>query len=154
MTITSIQAGKIICELSGWETSTLRLQKLLYITHLFYTGEQKEPLIKEDFQAWRFGPVEPKLYRYCKGFGSNPIPNIFPMDVGVDEEGTEYEYLERFVEATQGDKHNGKIDEGFLIGFTHRKNGAWDRLYNPEKRNIIIPYQYIVDEYNRFEKGK
>ena len=146
MTISSIQAGKIICELSGWETSTLRLQKLLYISQLFYVGEKTGRLIREDFEAWKFGPVEPKLYRYCRGYGSDYIPNIFPMDVGVNGDDPEYKFLKTITMAMQGGNGRKRITEAKLVSYTHRDGGAWDIIRNVEKK-VIIPYELIENEY-------
>lgn len=58
MTVSSIDASKTLCELSGWQTSNLRLQKLLYIAHMYYMRGGKGDLVRENFEAWKFGPVE------------------------------------------------------------------------------------------------
>lgn len=152
MSITSLQAGKIICEMSGWETSSLRLQKLLYVAHLFYVGRNEgKPLIKEDFEAWRYGPVEPNLYRYCRGFGADYIKNIFPLESGVPSESGEYKMLKETVEDTIGIEGRNRITESALIGFTHWKEGAWYNAYHNKKRGFftspIIPLDAIKKEY-------
>lgn len=153
MAIPSIQAGKIICELSGWDTSTLRLQKLLYIAHMFYAGEQRKRLINEDFEAWKRGPVEPNLYRYCRGYGADPIPDIFPID-DIDESRRECQYLKHVVENTQGRVLGTKrIPLGALLNYTHWEKGAWKAAYDEEldkwyRDTPIISFESIVKEYD------
>ena len=157
--IASIQAGKIICEESGWETSTLRLQKLLYIACMFYAGEQHKRLIKEDFEAWRRGPVEPKLYRYCRGYGANSIPDIFPMEFSNKPTNAEYQYLRDVVKATQG-KVEGteEVTLSELLNYTHWDKGAWRKVYNSEFNawylpSPIISFESISKEYkDRYEQ--
>lgn len=143
MSISSIQAGRIICELSGWTTSNLRLQKLLYIACMNYIGtEAGKPrlLIRETFEAWQYGPVEPNLYRFCADFGASPITDVFPYERIRDDYPNEYDML-KFVVDWGRDK-----SAGFLVGYTHMKGWAWDRLKQPS-RKIPIPYSEIQEDY-------
>lgn len=57
----------------GSTVDPLKLQKLVFMAHgwkLAFTGE---PLINEAFEAWRYGPVVPELYREFKEFKDGPI---------------------------------------------------------------------------------
>lgn len=152
MTVSSIDAGKTICELSKWQTSNLRLQKLLYIAHMYHIGITKgEDLIEEDFYVWQHGPVEPELYHYCKGFGSDYIPNIFPVNGGVRKNGSEFKILKKISDIANKKKLSNKQ----LVDFTHWEKGAWFRAGERWKHrySIIIPREMIKEEYNyRVEK--
>ena len=119
MTISSIDAGKTLCELSGWSISNLQLQKLLYIANMYHRAEEGSSLINERFEASPLGPVEPRLYHYAEGFGNNPVRNIFFMKKGAKEASSEYEYLKEVIDAA-GQKSNAE-----LVSFTQWKNGAW-----------------------------
>lgn len=71
MAITTRQATKLICNISGWSVSNLQLQKILYISHMYNLGvTEGDPLITDNFEAWDYGPVIPTLYHEVKGFGS------------------------------------------------------------------------------------
>lgn len=62
-----------IAKSSGKTIDPLKLQKLVYLAHgwnLAFTGQ---PLVEESFQAWKYGPVSPKLYDKYKKYGGNPI---------------------------------------------------------------------------------
>ena len=39
MTVPSLSAAKRLCEKSDWTLTNLHVQKLLYIAHMFYMGE-------------------------------------------------------------------------------------------------------------------
>jgi|GEM_PF-6636616 len=59
MAVHALSAARAICELRDWEVSNLELQKILYIAHMVYLGEtDSHPLIKENFEAWDYGPVD------------------------------------------------------------------------------------------------
>lgn len=70
----------------GKKLSVLQLLKLVYISHGWYLGFYDKPLIKEQVQAWKYGPVIKELYTLLKYYSSpnniytpvfenNPIPN-------------------------------------------------------------------------------
>ena len=145
--VSSIDAGKTLCELSGWKMSNLRLQKVLYIAHMYHLGTKKRPLVKETFEAWMYGPVEPKLYRYCRFYGRNGIPNIFPIGSGVNGNSHEYETLRTINEMTKD------ISSVKLLKFTHSDKGAWKKVYNGGERGLPIPNDLIEQEHHDQRAG-
>ncbi|MCY4030887.1 MAG: DUF4065 domain-containing protein [Hyphomicrobiales bacterium] len=148
MTISSIDAGKTLCNLSGWKITNLRLQKLLYIAHMYYLGRTDKDLIRENFEAWQHGPVEPELYHYCKVYGASSIGHIFPKNGGVTK-GDEFEILKETIDAAEG------ITDAALVSFTHWEKGAWHEVYEKRKRGIAIPRDLIKKEYeNRMKRRK
>ena len=68
----------------------MKLQKLVYFAHGYHLAKYKEPLIKEEFQAWQFGPVIPKIYQEYKYYGSNPItdPSLIGWLYDIDKSDT------------------------------------------------------------------
>ncbi len=49
------------------EISGVKLQKLMYYCQACSLAWDKKPLIKEEFEAWAFGPVCPELYELHEG---------------------------------------------------------------------------------------
>jgi uncharacterized phage-associated protein len=146
MTISSLSAARLACEIRNWELTNLELQKILYIAHMAHFGSLGKPLIEEPFEAWDFGPVVANLYHHVKGFGSNRIRNVFHSVNLPDQNSTEYKYISGAVNATKS------ISAGQLVEFTHRPNGAWIRSYVPGKRGQIISTASILDEYNEWKR--
>lgn len=140
--ISSIDAGRTLCELSGWKISNLEAQKILYFAHMFHLAEEGEPLINETFEAWRYGPVAPKLYRRVKRFGSGPIRNVFYWEFGAKISSSEYRVLKNTY------KVMSKISPIELVRITHWEKGAWRRKYKPNVPHIPIPNELILAEYN------
>src|SRR5215469_2786509 len=57
----------------GNPVTQMKLQKLVYFAHGLHLASYNEPLISEKFQAWKYGPVVPAIYRDYKLYGSSPI---------------------------------------------------------------------------------
>ena len=51
---------------SGPSITPMQITKLVYLAHGWFLGFHKQPLIIEDVQAWRFGPVIPPVYHAFK----------------------------------------------------------------------------------------
>jgi len=147
MTVSALSAARTLCELRGWQVSNLELQKILYLAHMFFLGEQGEPLVHEDFQAWEYGPVIPEVYQHAKGFGSGPVRNVFHWVPPVPEGSREYVALS---EAAEGTKN---MSSGRLVAATHWKNGAWSEYYRSDHRGIVIPNSAILQEYKAREQA-
>lgn len=58
--------ARYILEKRG-KMSTWKLQKLCYYSQAWHYAWTERRLIREDFQAWRNGPVCPELYQVHKG---------------------------------------------------------------------------------------
>ncbi len=141
MTISIFSAAKRLCEQSDWTLSNLEIQKMAYISHMFYMGyhDEHEPLIGGVFQAWNYGPVNPDLYHALKRFGSDDImPEAlnFPADISDVHPGIKY--LDSAV---------ASLPRNRLIAITHWKHGAWRKNYRLGVRGIEIPNKDILEEF-------
>ncbi len=58
---------------SGDPITPMKLLKLVYIAHGWHLALTGEPLIDEDVEAWKYGPVIPSLYRRYRDYGNSPI---------------------------------------------------------------------------------
>lgn len=57
----------------GESITNLKLQKLIYYAQGFHLALYEAPLFNEPIEAWRHGPVCPKVYHEFKEYGSAPI---------------------------------------------------------------------------------
>lgn len=60
-------------EQDGIEVSPMKLQKLLFFCHADFLVNYSQPLFKQDFEAWDYGPVNPAVYQEFKKFGDSAI---------------------------------------------------------------------------------
>lgn len=144
--ISAVQAAKVLCEESNWSLTNLKLQKMLYIAHMFFMGENDGTRLidtsNSPFQAWDYGPVSPNVYGRVRVFGASPVGNVFRAVAAPDADEGEFisEMYEILADWTPGQ----------LVAFTHRKGGAWDQYYDRNRRGVVIPDPAILDEYRKF----
>ena len=140
--INALEAAKTFCEASNWSLSNLKLQKLLYIAHMFALGRSNgnAPLLRDDFEAWDYGPVVPEVYRRAKVFGSKPVGNIFHL-IGSAPEGPDRDIIQECYDGL------GHKSASHLVAITHWEEGAWARNYTPGVKGLNIPDHDILQEY-------
>lgn len=149
MPISALAAAKHICERSGWTISNLKLQKILYMSQMAYMGENNgKPLFSGQFEAWNYGPVEPRIYRTFSRFGRSPIENIFWCHTEECGSSHEIESLNRYTDSLL------KFSAPELVSITHWEHGAWAKHYKKGVKGISIPNQDIFEEYCTRVRGK
>lgn len=146
MPVSIESAARVVSECSGWKSTNLTLQKILYIAQVVNLGRTGKRLIDADFEAWDYGPVAPDLYRSIKGFGSKPIPqSVFwaaPDISNTPEMAILKEACGHLIHKPVGD----------LIRNTHWSGGAWAKNYVPGA-NVEITDEDMLYEYrNRTER--
>lgn len=149
MAIDVLQAAKYLCKVSGSTLTHIELHKIIYLCHAAFLAEEKESLVKGRFEAWEYGPVHPDLYSKLKKFGANSIPIStfrFTKDLNTDEKTVETTVLSKCAESFP---HPSVAK---LLDITHRDGGAWDRVYQPGIRNIEIPKELIIEDYEQLKK--
>lgn len=57
----------------GSAISPMKLQKLLFFAHADFLARKGGPLLKQEFEAWDYGPVIPSIYSEFKRFRNAPI---------------------------------------------------------------------------------
>ena len=142
MSISIMSAAATACNTRDWRLSNLELQKLLYLAHMKFIGTHGgAPLIREDFEAWKFGPVVSRLYHRVSKFGDGPISDVFNVNrnLALPEHQTIKDAVNQFRDKTPGE----------LVELTHRPGGAWDSYYMPRVSHIRIPNAAILTEYRR-----
>ena len=142
MAISVMSAATTACEQRNWQLTNLELQKLLYLAQMKYLGEnQGSPLIKDAFEAWKYGPVVSRLYQRVKRFGDSSIGDVFAVDRDLTR--PEHECVRQVVEQFRAKT------PGQLVELTHRSGGAWDLFYEPNVEHIRIPNEAIAAEFRR-----
>lgn len=97
----------------------MKLQKLIYFSHGWYLAFFDKPLIKEDIQAWSYGPVIPAIYHIYKNYGNTTIQE--EADEGEETLNPEsIEFLD-FIWSMYK-----KFTPIHLSNITHLKDSPWD----------------------------
>lgn len=128
-----------LCLKHGRPVSNLRMQKIMYLAHVYYITKQNKPLIKDDFEAWNIGPIIPEVYWEYSIYASAPIIPFYKEDADIDSE--KIKVVEKLIINLSAKK------PWTLVELTHLKDGAWDRTYrNGQGNREVIPLTRIYEE--------
>ncbi len=120
--------------------SPMKLQKLLYFSHGVFLGITGEKLIDDNFEAWRYGPVVPHIYRIFKDYRMNPIKSkysSYEIDPGDEDVRTFLNFM------WDGLKD---VDALELSDITHLKDSPWDLAW--KNGDVIIKNSLIKSYYS------
>lgn len=150
MMVSVFESAEYLCNRSDWKISNLQVQKLLFFAQMISLGKHNQELMKEDFFAWHYGPVNAELFNDVKIYGPYPIGDI-PSSGKIEPVGLQRSVLDIIF------RNFGNLSPAQLVQLTHWEHGAWAKYYTPGNKSIVIPKQAIKDEYDerarRFETG-
>jgi len=138
---------------SGISVTNLGLQKITYFCHVWFLISANKPLIKQNFEAWEFGPVLPYLYRFFKEFGDQKITtratkldpktgNNVIARINIDK--GEENLLESIV------SFYSRLSVNQLVEQSHVSDGPWHEVWHHEAKvnpGMQISNQTILNFY-------
>lgn len=136
-----------LAEEQGRQLTPMQLLKLVYIAHGWMLGLYGRPLIRDEVQAWQYGPVIPRLYNQVRTFRSQPVqgPLLGLKDAPLD--GDEEHLIDQVFDI-YGDKSGPALSR-----ITHMPGSPWDLTYSPGSFGVPIPNDIIHDHYQRMAKA-
>jgi uncharacterized phage-associated protein len=78
---------------NGFYLTNLKLQKLVYFAHGWYLAFTDTPLIDDEVQSWKYGPVIQSLHYELKHYGSGHITKKIPTDKNIVYESEDWNFL-------------------------------------------------------------
>lgn len=123
----------------------LQTIKLTYIAHGFSLGFYDDPLLKEEVEAWKFGPVVRPVYAMLP-----PGPDKIPGPLGPDRPN--FEPRDKLLVDVVFDRYR-KFGGLYLSSLTHRSGTPWDLTWKRYGQNAVIPRGLIRDHYKRVIEG-
>jgi uncharacterized phage-associated protein len=130
---------------SGHPITPLALQKLLYYVHGHSFARLGHGAVNAAFEAWKYGPVIPSLYRHLRKYGSQPITSEIE-DHAHENLGVIDPDLARVSRSVW--KAYGYLDGGQLVDMTHKIGTPWYQTYNKSPyANEVIPNDLIRDYF-------
>ena len=127
----------------GDSLTPMQLLKLTYIAHGWNLGLYGRPLLRDEVQAWQYGPVIPRLYNAVRDFRSQPVQG--PIRAPVDDRlsSTEEDVIRQVY-----DLYGAKTGPA-LSRLTHAPGTPWALTFVPHEFGIVIPNDLIEDHYRR-----
>lgn len=134
-------AGYLIGKAGPAGLDALQVMKLTYIAHGFTLGACDKPLLEDDIEAWKFGPVIRRLYS-CIPAGRQPFNELLrPVET------PEMEGQDRLIVDMVFEKY-GKLSGLYLSTLTHRPGSPWHQTWTTYGQNAVIPKQVIRKHYD------
>lgn len=113
----------------------LKLQKLVYYALGWYSAfSNGKQLFKEEIEAWKYGPVCPRLYEEFKRYGADAIPNV------IQEDNVFNEKQKRILNLVW--QVYGKYNSVDLMERTHLEE-PWLESFDPLNPSKEIPFENI-----------
>lgn len=140
-------------ESQSQQISPMKLQKLIFFCHADYFVQFQAPLIKQEFEAWDYGPVIPSIYQEFKKFGKRPISSKAMIFDPVFARHIEAKAaIDPVIEATLKKLFN------FYLGFTaaelsemsHENEGAWRQARSLFANGLNINRRISASMIERF----
>ncbi|MFC5441663.1 Panacea domain-containing protein [Rhodanobacter ginsenosidimutans] len=135
------------CQREGRPITNLALQKIVYFCHVWSLVKLRQPLVKQRFEAWQFGPVLQYLYRDFKEFERKPITT---RSKGLDPITGELQVVPYHFDIKvtqllqQVVRVYSKLSPGSLVDLAHVTDGPWQRVWCHD--GDVNPGMTITDE--------
>jgi len=134
-----------MADVKGEMLTPMQLLKLVYIAHGWMLGLHGRPLIRDEIQAWQYGPVIPKLYNALKSYKSHPVTR--PLR-SLEAQGADFDALQADVISQVFDLYGGYSGPD-LSRITHAENTPWTKTYATRAFGREISNDLIEDHYRK-----
>lgn len=127
----------------------MKLQKVVYFAHGYHLAKFGTPLIKEQFQAWQYGPVAPTIYQKYKLYGSDFIKSVDLLNRVSDFQKYYLQLDANAIEAIDYTWETTKdLSASDLSNWTHLPDSPWDQAYIEGVNGILIDNKAIEDYFS------
>ena len=137
----------------------LDLQKIIFFCHAWHLVKRGLPLVKEEFEAWQYGPVLQYLYREFRSAGDKPVRNRAKM---LDRKNgtmiTAFSDLDVETKAIVDEaiQFYGRLPTRKLVEISHAEGGPWYQVWNFEGKvnpGMRISHDSIKSFYSKSIPG-
>lgn len=133
-------ASYLLGKASPHGLDALQVMKLTYIVHGFTLAVLGKPLLEDDVEAWKFGPVIRSVYSVLPS-GRWPfltlLQPVFIPEIEQRDKGVVDAVFEKY----------GQLSGLYLSTLTHRTGSPWHRTWTAYGKNAVIPKDLIQQHY-------
>ena len=122
---------------NGFYLTNLKLQKLVYFAHGWYLAFTDTPLIDDDVQSWKYGPVIQSLHNDLKHYGLKPITKKIPTDENVVYKSEDWDFICSVY------RKYSIFSPAQLIAMTHEPDSPWEQFGAGENDFQVISQDEI-----------
>jgi uncharacterized phage-associated protein len=129
---------------AGSPLTHLQIHKLIYFAQGWTLAILDKPLISDEIEAWKYGPVVRSVFDAFKRFGGSKITS--PAVDEWTELPIQREFSAKEREIMDDVYHAlGNTSAYQLSALTHEKDGPWDLTFSKEK--TVIPTELIKEHF-------
>lgn len=144
-----------LCDRRQRQITNLSLQKVVYFCHVWSLIELDRPLLRHNFEAWKYGPVIQYLYRDFRDFDRSPISarsmSLDPLTgkyivVNYDFDSETQALLSRVA------NFYTQLSASELVRLSHVTDGPWHHVWNhvhPANPGMQISNASILEFYSK-----
>ena len=122
---------------NGFYLTNLKLQKLVYFAHGWYLAFTNTPLINDEVQSWKYGPVIQALHDDLKHYGLKPITKKIPTDKNIVYKSEDWDFLCSVY------RKYSIFSPAQLIAMTHEPGSPWEQFGAGENDFQVISQEEI-----------
>lgn len=125
------------------EVSHMKLQKLLYFANGWWLALKDEPLLNEEPEVWRYGPVFSRLYSILSGYQHNEIGGpvighpFADKPERLPENSDEIKKMLSWIWLIYGGKSAMQLSDE-----THKIGTPWQKIAS--KHNFRVPFHTAI----------
>jgi uncharacterized phage-associated protein len=120
----------------------MKLLKLVYFAHGWHLALRNEPLIDERIEAWKFGPVVPRLYHQFKSDGTS----------GISDRAYDWHLRDKMMTRTEP-----RVPEGWTSDFLKKVLSVYGGFSGPQLSALTheagTPWHNTWTASGQFAKG-
>ncbi|MBY6044148.1 Panacea domain-containing protein [Phaeobacter italicus] len=131
---------------NGGTMPQMKLQKLVYISNGWNLAINREPLVRDRFEAWDGGPVVRKLWNHIRDFGYETASGLLTKRGTSTPVKAELEEHERAV-IDHVWKRYCDYSGLELSEMTHEPGTPWSNAYYGSGRNAVLPQTDIQQHF-------
>jgi uncharacterized phage-associated protein len=129
----------------GIDISPMKLQKLAYFLYKKYYQETNELLFKEEFEVWKYGPVNNDIYQGFKNYGANHIRDYYkkantPTMLVDTDKSDDFKKSLNFV----WDNYKNYSGRSLSI-LTHKEGTAWYKAVKNKTYTMTFEDIYVEE---------
>lgn len=128
----------------GINPTPMQLLKLTYIAHGWFLGLRDDPLVSDDVEAWKYGPVFRRLYNCVRGYGRKPVENLPKVARPIASFTEDALEVMKQVVAEYGEYSGPQLSD-----ITHRSGTPWSETYDRHGESAVIPQDLIMAHYQK-----
>ena len=135
------------------DLTPLQMIKLVYYCHGWHLGIHRKPLIRQNVEAWQYGPVIAIVYHQLKHYRRDPITNAIRVSWLNSKESNFTETQYRVMDEVFAKYHHFSGVQ--LSTFTHHEGTPWHSIWTGSGqvmwettgKNPVIPDKVIEDYF-------